>query len=45
MEYNLPQGELQRLRELVSKQAEFAALPVMQERKKLWTEEEIDKFY
>lgn len=36
MEWNLSEEERQYLRELAKKQAEYAALPVMAERKKMW---------
>ena len=36
-EYTLPENERTYLRDLAKKQAEIAALPVMEERKKLWT--------
>lgn len=38
MSYNLNKEELEHLRVLASKQAEIAELPVMQVRKKLWTD-------
>lgn len=36
MEWNLPDSERRYLRELARKQAEYAALPVMEERKQMW---------
>jgi hypothetical protein len=36
MEWNIPAGERAYLRELASQQAEFAALPVMAQRKQMW---------
>jgi hypothetical protein len=37
-EYRLPQTDIARLRELARRQAEIAALPVMQARKRRWTD-------
>jgi len=36
MDWELPDKERQYLRELARKQAEYAALPVMAERKRMW---------
>jgi len=36
MEWQLPEHERSYLRELAKKQAEYAALPVMEQRKQLW---------
>ncbi|MCL5269497.1 MAG: hypothetical protein M1457_02835 [bacterium] len=36
MEWNLPAGERRYLRELARRQAEYAALPVMGERRRMW---------
>ena len=36
MEWHLPQQERTYLRQLAAKQAEYAALPVMAQRKQMW---------
>jgi hypothetical protein len=38
MEWSLPKAERARLRALAAKQAEYATLPVMEQRRRLWTD-------